>query len=89
MKAEISNVVLSNRYNKWEAKDSTYRVVGFEVKPHSVDSQSLKAKEKTCSPDFSTAKRQLVAEDTKEIIFSYDVSWKVTFDFCCTVRSSG
>ena len=69
------------RFNKWSPDASTYRVVGFEVKPISIDRSSLKnegtASESPCTYDFATKKQQFVSENTREVIFSYDVVWVV------------
>ena len=69
------------RYNKWSTDTSTYRVVGFEVKPRSIDKLSLKhdgtSLGSKCTVNFETAKRQMVDEHTQEIIFTYDVTWVV------------
>ena len=70
------------RYNKWSEKVDTYRVVGFEVAPRSIDASSYEEKEgDVCVIDFKTAKRQAVTEKTEQVVFSYDVTWVVSYLF--------
>ena len=70
------------RFNKRSDSASTYRVVGFEVKPHSVDRSSLKLDKmgagSQCNVDLRSAERQRVDEKSREILFTYDVTWVVS-----------
>nr|XP_039252288.1 transmembrane 9 superfamily member 4-like [Styela clava] len=62
-------------YNANEDDLDTYRVVGFEVMPQSVDS-SLLEEGKNCSvTPKGVMKRQEITEKTTSIKFSYDVVW--------------
>ena len=73
---------LFSRYNKLEEED-TYRVVGFEVSPRSVDMSAVPEEEgKQCSADVASAKQQEISEQTTEIKFSYDVTWEVRIIYC-------
>ena len=58
--------------------EDTYRVVGFEVSPRSINIAAIPELDgKECVGDIATADQQKITPDTKEIKFSYDVNWEV------------
>uniref|UniRef100_H2YTZ2 Transmembrane 9 superfamily member n=1 Tax=Ciona savignyi TaxID=51511 RepID=H2YTZ2_CIOSA len=66
--------VIITTYNSQPGED-TYRVVGFDVQPHSLDSSVMPDAGKT--GDFCKEQgQQKVTEETTKIKFSYEVHWK-------------
>ncbi|CAK8691166.1 unnamed protein product [Clavelina lepadiformis] len=70
-----NHLVINLKYNK-DPIEQTYRIVGFEVVPFSVDMSLIaQAAGDTCKIDSEHLKKQAITADTSEIKFSYEVIW--------------
>ena len=73
-----NHLVFQLYYNKDEVSDS-YRVVGFDVYPHSVAHEDITVDENNdCHVDAGAAHRQEITNDASDmkVLFTYSVTWK-------------
>ena len=86
-KAHIYNHVRINLHYH-EVTDNAYRVVGFEVEPHSVhhtytkwNEEDPKSTQLTSCPLITSSGYQVIdvtKSTDQEVVFTYDVSWAVS-----------
>jgi len=78
--AYINNhLVFQLYYNKDDQSDS-YRVVGFDVYPHSIAHKDIQITGEECHVDANNAERQIIdkSKDSDQITFTYSVTWKAS-----------